>query len=90
LKVTPVDQRVLVVPDRHKDELRGIKLPEGSEQAADTGIVARLGSQAPEWLEEGLRVAFAPYSGIRFVADGEKYFLLDPSEVLCTFLDSNA
>ena len=75
----------MVVPDKSRDELRGMKLPEGSEVPPDTVTIESVGHKAPFWLEEGMLIAFSQHAGCHFTADGKNYFLLDPAEVLCTF-----
>ncbi len=91
IKITPLGNRVLVTPDKIDEKTSGgLVLPPSSteDQKPETGTIAKLGVGKVKGkdvsfdVSVGDRVYFKKYSPDELEVDGEKYFLLEASDIL--------
>jgi len=91
IKITPLGNRVLVTPDKVDEKTSGgLVLPPSSteDQKPETGTVSKLGigkvkgKEVSFDIKVGDRVYFKKYSPDELEVDGEKYLLLEVSDIL--------
>lgn len=91
IKITPLGNRVLVTPDKIDEKTSGgLVLPPSSteDQKPETGKIAKLGigkikgKDVSFDIKVGDRVYFKKYSPDELEIDGERYLLLEASDIL--------
>ena len=93
MKITPIDERVLIKP--LKEEARSIGniiIPDTAKERPQMGEVVALGDDVEiadrkqkklsEIIKIGDRVVYARYGGTEFKMDNEEYLLVSRSDIL--------
>jgi len=92
MKITPIDDRVLVKPDKPEERTAsGIYLPEGAKEKPMTGKVKAIGpgklnekdgGRTSVTVKKGDTVVYGKYSGTEVEIDGDKHVIMKESELL--------
>jgi chaperonin GroES len=91
MKLIPLDDKIVVKPDRAEDETPGgIVLPDAAKEKPQRGKVVAVGSgrllengtRCPPCVKEGDSVLFGKYVGTEIEVDGEEYKVLSEDEIL--------
>jgi chaperonin GroES len=82
IEFDPLEDRVLIRPDAAKTEsIAGVIIPEAAQEKPAMGEVLAVGPKA-KYLEPGVRVLFAKYSGAEIDLNGELLLVVQEAEVL--------
>jgi len=93
MNVEPIGERVLVKPvEEDSRTASGIILPETAKEKPQQGIVIAVGEIGYDDEEEpavkvGDKVMFAKYGGTDIEIEGEKYLILDLTDILARIKD---
>lgn len=90
LKVTPLEDRVVVMPSEAAEEMRGgLYIPDTAKEKPTQGEVLAVGpgrvekgERVPVDLKVGDTVLYGKYSGTPFTLDGQEVMILKASDVL--------
>jgi chaperonin GroES len=91
MRVTPLDDRVLVKPIEAEDKTAGgIVLPDTAKEKSQRGLVVAVGAgklldtgeRAPLSLKKGDRVVFGKYAGTEIKIDGTQHQIMREHEIL--------
>ena len=81
--IAPLGSRVLIVPMEQEDRTStGLYLPETAKEKPQIGRIVAVGDDEDMKLSVDDKVLFAKYSGTEVSYAGEKYLLMDVSDVL--------
>lgn len=88
--IRPVEDRVIILPDKSERRERGIIIPENVRQKIQTGFVvaagpgkfANNGARIDHGIQQGDRVWFKEYAGAEIHLDGVEHYVLRAEEVL--------
>ena len=86
----PLANRIFVKPDPSPDGAGdGIIRPDSARKAPSmTGVILRMGPEAPTDLSVGQRIAWGQFSGNELLVDGQSVKVLSPEEVWATFQET--
>lgn len=85
MKITPIDDRVLIKRFEQKEQKVGsLYVPESAKEKPQVGIVLAVGTdeELQELFKKDDRILFGKYSGSEFELDGEEYIILQRSDIL--------
>jgi chaperonin GroES len=90
LKVTPLEDRVVVMPSDEAEEMRGgLYIPDTAKEKPTQGEVIAVGpgryekgNRVPMDLKVGDKVLYGKYSGTPFTIDGQEVMIIKASDVL--------
>lgn len=86
VKIQPLGNRILVLPDEAMDKSKGgILLPDGAKEKPQRGRVVAVGLGTvddPMKVEVGQSVLYAKYTGNEIVIDDKKHLIMEDTEVL--------
>ncbi|WP_428389828.1 co-chaperone GroES [Mucisphaera sp.] len=90
-KITPIDDRVLVRPQKAEEKTAsGIFLPESAKEKPVSGTIVAAGpgklnddgSRTPLSVKKGDKVLYGKYAGTEVDIDGEELMIMRESELL--------
>ncbi|NIO27678.1 MAG: co-chaperone GroES [Candidatus Latescibacteria bacterium] len=93
MKIRPLADRVLIVPEEEEEKRKGsIVIPdtakekpqEGKVIAVGEGRLSEKGERIPLDVKKGDRVLFGKYSGTEIEIDGDTYLIMHESDILAT------
>lgn len=91
MKLQPLDDRVLVMPEDEKEEKTagGLYIPDTAKEKPRTGIVVAVGTDEDlrEKIKEGNRIIFAKYGGEEINLDGKEYRIVQRNDILAVFVN---
>ena len=85
IKVTPLDDRVLVKQSEEEEEKVGsIYIPDSAKEKPQIGTVLAVGTdeELKKLLKKGDKVVYAKFSGTEIKLKGEEYIILERKDVL--------
>jgi chaperonin GroES len=90
LKVTPLEDRVVVMPSDEAEEMRGgLYIPDTAKEKPTQGEIIAVGpgrfekgSRVPMDLKVGDKVIYGKYSGTPFTIEGQEVMIIKASDVL--------
>jgi len=90
LKITPLEDRVVVVPDEEGETMRGgLYIPDTAKEKPTQGEVIAVGAgrvekgeRVPVDVKVGDKVLYGKYSGTNLTLDGEEVVILKASDIL--------
>lgn len=90
LKVTPLEDRVVVQPSDEAEEMRGgLYIPDTAKEKPTQGEVIAVGpgrfekgARVPMDLKVGDKVIYGKYSGTPFTIEGQEVMIIKASDVL--------
>jgi chaperonin GroES len=90
LKVTPLEDRVVVMPSDEAEEMRGgLYIPDTAKEKPTQGEVIAVGpgrfekgARVPMDVKVGDTVLYGKYSGTPFTIDGQEVMIIKASDVL--------
>jgi chaperonin GroES len=90
LKVTPLEDRVVVMPSDEAEEMRGgLYIPDTAKEKPTQGEVIAVGpgryekgDRVPMDLKVGDKVIYGKYSGTPFTIEGQEVMIIKASDVL--------
>lgn len=90
LKITPLEDRVVVVPDGETETMRGgLYIPDTAKEKPTQGEVVAVGAgrvekgeRVPIDVKVGDKVLYGKYSGTNITLDGEEVVILKASDIL--------
>ncbi len=90
LKITPLEDRVVVVPDEEGETMRGgLYIPDTAKEKPTQGEVVAVGAgrvekgeRVPVDVKVGDKVLYGKYSGTNITLDGEEVVILKASDIL--------
>jgi len=94
MKITPIDDRVLIRPVESEDRTEGgIVLPDAAKEKPQKGIVEAVGKgklgkggqRVESSLKKGDTVLFGKYAGTDIKIEGKEFKIMKESEVLAKF-----
>jgi chaperonin GroES len=75
--------KVLITPTKPETfSSSGLAIIQSREESPTRGVVLSVGSEVKEAVKENDSVIFKEYAGTEVEWEGEKYFILDISEIL--------
>lgn len=91
MKLQPLDDRVLVMPEDEKEEKTagGLYIPDSAKEKPRIGIVVAVGTDEDlrEKIKEGNRIIFAKYGGEEINLDGKEYRIIQRNDILAVFVN---
>ncbi|RLC48304.1 MAG: co-chaperone GroES [Candidatus Cloacimonadota bacterium] len=85
MKITPLDDRVLVKPIENKEKKVGnIIIPDTAKEKPQIGKVIAVGNDEDlqKVVKNGDKVIYAKYGGTEVELEGEKYLIVQRSDLL--------
>jgi chaperonin GroES len=90
LKVTPLEDRVVVMPSDEAEEMRGgLYIPDTAKEKPTQGEIIAVGpgrfekgNRVPMDLKFGDKVIYGKYSGTPFTIEGQEVMIIKASDVL--------
>ena len=90
LKVTPLEDRVVVIPDDEGETMRGgLYIPDTAKEKPTQGHVIAVGAgryekgaRVPMDVRVGDKVLYGKYSGTNITLDGEEVVIIKASDIL--------
>ena len=93
MKITPIDERVLIKPLKEEErKVGGIIIPDTAKERPQMGEVVAVGDDVEvtdrkqkklsELVKVGDRIVYARYGGTEFKMDNEEYLLVGRSDIL--------
>jgi chaperonin GroES len=90
MKVTPLEDRVVVMPSDDAEEMRGgLYIPDTAKEKPTQGEVIAVGpgryekgNRVPMDLKVGDKVIYGKYSGTPFTIEGQEVMIIKASDVL--------
>lgn len=86
VKITPLADRVLVLPDEAETTTAsGIIIPDTAQEKPQKGVVVALGKgkvDEPMTVKEGDTVLYGKYSGTEITIEGKDYLMMKESDIL--------
>ena len=90
LKVTPLEDRVVVMPDDEGETMRGgLYIPDTAKEKPTQGHVIAVGAgryekgaRVPMDVKVGDKVLYGKYSGTNITLDGEEVVIVKASDIL--------
>jgi chaperonin GroES len=90
LKVTPLEDRVVVMPSDEAEEMRGgLYIPDTAKEKPTQGEIIAVGpgrfekgNRVPMDLKVGDKVIYGKYSGTPFTIEGQEVMIIKASDVL--------
>jgi chaperonin GroES len=85
-KITPVGNRVLIIPtDQNSEEVlpSGLIIPRKEIPPSTRGKVVALGTKINDQIKVGDSVQYSQHSGIPFDWEGESYLMMKDTEIIC-------
>jgi chaperonin GroES len=93
MKITPIDERVLIKPLKEEErKVGGIIIPDTAKERPQMGEVVAVGDDVvlsdrkqrklSEIVKVGDRIVYARYGGTEFKMDGEEYLLVSRNDIL--------
>ena len=90
LKITPLEDRVVVIPDDEAETMRGgLYIPDTAKEKPTQGHVIAVGAgryekgaRVPMDVKVGEKVLYGKYSGTNITLDGDEVFIIKASDVL--------
>lgn len=90
LRITPLEDRVVVVPDEETETMRGgLYIPDTAKEKPTQGEVIAVGpgrvekgARVPMEVSVGDKVLYGKYSGTNITLDGEEVVIIKASDIL--------
>ena len=93
MKITPIDERVLIKPLKEEErKVGGIIIPDTAKERPQMGEVVAVGDdivvtdrqqkKLSQLVKVGDRIVYARYGGTEFKMDNEEYLLVSRSDIL--------
>jgi chaperonin GroES len=90
LKITPLEDRVVVMPDEELETMRGgLYIPDTAKEKPTQGEVLAVGpgrvekgDRVPMEVKVGDKVLYGKYSGTNITLDGEEVVIIKASDIL--------
>lgn len=90
LRITPLEDRVVVVPDEETETMRGgLYIPDTAKEKPTQGEVIAVGQgrvekgeRVPVDVKVGDKVLYGKYSGTNITLDGEEVVIIKASDIL--------
>lgn len=90
LKITPLEDRVVVIPDDEAETMRGgLYIPDTAKEKPTQGHVIAVGtgrfekgSRVPMDVKVGDKVLYGKYSGTNITLEGEEVVIIKSSDIL--------
>ncbi len=90
LRITPLEDRVVVVPDEETETMRGgLYIPDTAKEKPTQGEVIAVGpgrvergTRVPMEVSVGDKVLYGKYSGTNITLDGEEVVIIKASDIL--------
>jgi chaperonin GroES len=90
LKITPLEDRVVVTPDEETETMRGgLYIPDTAKEKPTQGEVIAVGpgrvekgARVPMEVKVGDKVLYGKYSGTNITLDGEEVVIIKASDIL--------
>ena len=84
MKVQPLDDRVLVLPQDSEEKVGSIIIPDTAKEKPVVGEVKAVGTdeELKEMIKVGDKVVYGKYAGEELKVDGEKHLLISRSDLL--------
>ena len=90
LKVTPLEDRVVIRPDEETETMRGgLYIPDTAKEKPTQGAVVAVGAgrvekgeRVPIDVKVGDRVLYGKYSGTNITIEGEEVVIIKASDIL--------
>lgn len=90
LKITPLEDRVVVLPDEETETMRGgLYIPDTAKEKPTQGQVVAVGpgrvekgERVPMEVKVGDKVLYGKYSGTNITLDGEEVVIIKSSDIL--------
>jgi chaperonin GroES len=93
MKITPIDERVLIKPLKEEErKVGGIIIPDTAKERPQMGEVVAVGDDVvisdrqqkklSQLVKVGDRIVYARYGGTEFKMDNEEYLLVNRSDIL--------
>lgn len=90
LKITPLEDRVVVTPDEEMETMRGgLYIPDTAKEKPTQGEVVAVGpgrvekgARVPMEVKVGDKVLYGKYSGTNITLDGEEVVIIKASDIL--------
>jgi len=90
LRITPLEDRVVVVPDEETETMRGgLYIPDTAKEKPTQGEVLAVGpgrvekgDRVPMEVRVGDKVLYGKYSGTNITLDGEEVVIIKASDIL--------
>lgn len=90
LKITPLEDRVVVIPDEETEMMRGgLYIPDTAKEKPTQGSVVAVGpgrfersTRVPMEIKVGDKVLYGKYSGTNITLDGEEVVIIKASDIL--------
>ena len=90
LKITPLEDRVVVIPDDEAETMRGgLYIPDTAKEKPTQGEVIAVGpgryekgTRVPVDVKVGDQVIYGKYSGTPYNYEGDEYVIIKASDVL--------
>ena len=90
MNITPLADRVLVLPTPAEEKVGGIIIPDAAKEKPQRGKVVAVGQGTKDEvmiLKEGNTVLYGKYAGTEIENGGEKYLIMRQSDVLAIVED---
>jgi chaperonin GroES len=90
LKITPLEDRVVVIPDEEGETMRGgLYIPDTAKEKPTQGEVLAVGpgrvekgERVPVGVRVGDKVLYGKYGGTNITLDGEEVVIIKSSDIL--------
>ena len=90
LKITPLEDRVVVIPDDEAESMRGgLYIPDTAKEKPTQGHVIAVGAgryekgtRVPMDVKVGDKVLYGKYSGTNITLEGEEVVIIKASDIL--------
>jgi chaperonin GroES len=90
LKITPLEDRVVVMPDEETETMRGgLYIPDTAKEKPTQGEVVAVGAgrieegkRVPVDVKVGDKVLYGKYSGTNITLDGDEVVIIKASDIL--------
>ena len=90
LKITPLEDRVVVIPDDEAETMRGgLYIPDTAKEKPTQGAVIAVGqgryekgARVPMDVKVGDKVLYGKYSGTNITLEGEEVVIIKASDIL--------
>ena len=85
MTITPLADRVLVLPAQAEEKVGGIIIPDTAKEKPQRGKIVAVGNGTKDEemiLKVGDEVLYGKYAGTELESEGEKYLMMRQSDVL--------
>ena len=85
MNITPLADRVLVLPAQAEEKVGGIIIPDTAKEKPQHGTIVAAGNGTKDEemiLKEGDEILYGKYSGTELEVEGTKYLIMRQSDVL--------